>query len=73
MVGPMATASRFVIEYRNGNLRHMAKDSRSLPVRASSPEEAVIRVFGGPAESWDGYRFTMWGGKLRGNVEQVSR
>lgn len=69
--GCVTTSPRFVIEYLNGNLRHTAKDSRSLPVRAASPEEAVVRVLGGPAESWDGNHFTMWGGKLRGRVEEM--
>lgn len=65
--------TRFVIEYLNGNLRKMAKDGRSLPVKAASKEEAVVRVFGAPADSWDGNYFTKWSGTLRGHVEQLSQ
>ena len=66
------TSSRFVIEYLNGNLRRYG-NGHSLSVSAVTPEEAVVRVFGGPAESWDGNHFTMWGGKLRARVEEVCR
>jgi hypothetical protein len=66
------TSSRFVIEYLNGNLRRYG-NGHSLPVTATTPEEAVVRVFGGPAESWDSNRFTMWGGKLRARVEEVRK
>ena len=62
---------RYVIEYLNGNLRRFARDGRSLPVKADSQESAVIHVLGGPADSWDGNHFTMWGGKLKGRVEAV--
>lgn len=68
----MNSSPRFVIEYLNGNLRRFARDGRSLPVRADSQESAVIHLLGAPAESWDGNHFTMWGGKLRGRVEQLS-
>lgn len=70
--GTVKTSSRFVIEYLNGNLRRYG-NGHSLPVTAATPEEAVVRVFGGPAESWDGNHFTMWGGKLRARVEEVRR
>lgn len=66
------TSSRFVIEYLNGNLRRYG-NGHSLPVIAASPEEAVVRVFGGPAEAWDGNHFTMFDGKLRARVEEVAR
>jgi hypothetical protein len=66
------TSSRFVIKYLNGNLRRYG-NGHSLPVVAATPEEAVLRVFGGPAETWDGNHFTMWGGKLRARVEEVRR
>lgn len=66
------TSSCFVIEYLNGNLRRYG-NGHSLPVTAATPEEAVVRVLGGPAESWDGNHFTMWAGKLRARVEEVRR
>ncbi len=66
------TSSRFVIEYLNGNLRRYGR-GHSLPVTAATQEEAVVRVFGGPAETWDGNHFSMWGGKLRARVEEVAR
>jgi hypothetical protein len=62
---------RYIIQYLNGNLSRFARDGHSLPVKANSPEEAVIRIFGGPAESWDGNYFTKWDGKLRARVEEV--
>jgi len=68
----MTSSSRYVIEYLNGNLRSYGK-GHSLPVKASSMEDAVIRVFGGPADKWDGNHFTMFGGKLRARVEELAR
>lgn len=68
----MTTASCFVIEYLNGNLRRYG-NGHSLPVKAATMEDAVVRVFGAPAESWDGNHFTLWGGKLRARVEEVRR
>jgi hypothetical protein len=61
--------NKYVIEYLNGNLRHFAKDGRSLPIEAESAEDAVVRIFGAPADTWDGNHFTKWGGKLRARVE----
>lgn len=60
----------FIIEYLSGNLRRYGS-GHSLPVKAASQEDAVIRVLGGAAESWDGNHFTIWGGKLRGRVEAL--
>lgn len=68
----MPTArKRYVIHYLNGNLRTTARDGRSLPVLASCPADAVVRVLGGPADpdSWTGAgRFTKWDGRLRARV-----
>lgn len=63
---------KFQIEYLNGNLKNFAKDGRSLPIKADSQESAVIKLLGGPADSWDGNHFTKWNGKLKGRVEQLA-
>ena len=51
---------RFIVHYLNGNLRHMAKDGHSMPIRADSPEQAVTNCFGMPADRWDGNYFWKW-------------
>ena len=51
---------RFIIHYLNGNLRKMAKDGHSMPIRAESPEQAVTFCFGMPADRWEGNHFWKW-------------
>ena len=66
----------FVIHYLNGNLRHMAKDGHSLPIRAESPEQAVTFCFGMPADRWDGVYCWKWtdmpDGGLKCRIEEVA-
>ena len=50
----------FVIHYLNGNLRFMAKDGQSMPIRAESPQQAVTFCFGMPADRWEGDHFWKW-------------
>ena len=50
----------FIIHYLNGNLRSMAKDGHSMPIRAESPQQAVVFCFGMPADRWEGNHFWKW-------------
>ena len=65
----------FVIHYLNGNLRKMAKDGHSRPIRAESPEQAVTFCFGMPADRWEGNHFWKWtdmpDGGLKCRIEEV--
>jgi len=67
----MSTRRRFIIHYLNGNFRLMAKDGQSLPIAAKNKEDAVIQLFGAPADSWDGDYFFKWDGKLQACVEEL--
>ena len=66
----------FIIHYLNGNLRHMAKDGHSMPIRAESPEQAVTFCFGMPADRWEGDYCWKWtdmpDGGLKCRVEEVT-
>ena len=66
---------RFIIHYLNGNLRKMAKDGHSLPIRAESPQQAVVFCFGMPADRWEGNHFWKWtdmpDGGLKCRIEEV--
>ena len=66
----------FIIHYLNGNLREMAKDGHSMPIRADSPEQAVTNCFGMPADRWDGNHFWKWtdmpDGGLKCRIEEVT-
>ena len=66
---------RFIIHYLNGNLRKMAKDGHSMPIRAESPEQAVTFCFGMPADRWEGNHFWKWTDRpetaLKCRIEEV--
>jgi len=54
----------------------MAKDGHSLAIRAESPEQAVVFLFGMPADRWDGNYFWKWtdepDGGLKCRIEEVT-
>ena len=68
----------FVIHYLDDKqLRRMAKDGHSMPIRAESPEQAVTICFGMPADRWEGSCF-FWkwtsdpDGGLKCRIEEVT-
>ena len=67
----------FVIHYLDNQLRRMAKDGHSLAIRAESPEQAVVFLFGMPADRWDGVYFWKWTDKpdsvLKCRIEEVTQ
>ena len=66
----------FVIHYLDKQLRRMAKDGHSMPIRAESPEQAVTFCFGMPADRWEGNYFWKWtdmpDGGLKCRIEEVT-
>jgi hypothetical protein len=67
---------RFVVHYLDEQLRRMAKDGHSLAIRAKSREQAVVFLFGAPADRWDGDCFWKWtdmpDGGLKCRIEEVT-
>ena len=67
---------RFIVHYLDQQLRRMAKDGHSLAIRAESPEQAVVFLFGMPADRWDGNCFWKWtdkpDGGLKCRIEEVT-
>ena len=67
---------RFIIHYLDKQLRRMAKDGHSMPIRAESPEQAVTCCFGMPADRWEGNYFWKWtsepDGGLKCRIEEVT-
>ena len=67
---------RFIVHYLDKQLRRMAKDGHSLAIRAESPEQAVVFLFGMPADRWDGNCFWKWtsnpDGGLKCRIEEVA-
>ena len=67
---------RFIVHYLDRQLRRMAKDGHSLPIRAESPEQAVTFCFGMPADRWEGNYCWKWtdmpDGVLKCRVEEVT-
>ncbi len=62
----MSTAKTYILTYGNP----LVNGNQSLPVKANSPIEAVIRVLGG-CDAVDGNAYRV--GKLFGRVEEVSK
>jgi hypothetical protein len=67
---------RFIVHYLDEQLRQMAKDGHSLAIRAVSREQAVVFLFGAPADRWDGNCFWKWtdrqDGGLKCRIEEVT-